>query len=186
MGWTSYHANEYKHGTIDRKAECDKLYNWEDETHICRVLKSRMIGSTYYAAVERTEKGNGFTSVIAVITLTKVDIKDWFNFSYKCMDETFEPFYYDCPKSIINLLTPTENEHAIKWRKKCREKLEEIKLKDLPVGTIIKWKVNGEEIIVTKNAPNFQFKKCWYGTDYGTYVPVTRIKTFEVIKKGEY
>ena len=34
------------------------------------------------------------------------------------------PYYYDCPKGILDLLTPTDNECANDWRRKCREKKE--------------------------------------------------------------
>jgi hypothetical protein len=64
MGWTSYYADvKYRNGRpyIDRKAECDKLFNWDAKnesgeiTGNVRVLKSRMVGSTYYAAVKTTD-----------------------------------------------------------------------------------------------------------------------------------
>ncbi len=37
-------------------------------------------------------------------------IKDYFNFSYNDMDESAGPSYYDCPKGILDMLTPTEYE----------------------------------------------------------------------------
>ena len=52
MGWTSYHANYYKNGTIDRKRECD---NYFDKGN-CKILKSAMVGSTYYAAIKKGEE----------------------------------------------------------------------------------------------------------------------------------
>jgi hypothetical protein len=65
MGWTSYHASTTynpKTGrrTIDRKAECDDHLNcdaisYPDGKVIGKyeVLKSRMVGATYYAAVKK-------------------------------------------------------------------------------------------------------------------------------------
>ena len=59
MGWTEYHATHYKHGKIDRKAECDELFNDfmvdKNNNRIGKfeVLKSTMVGSTYYAAVKK-------------------------------------------------------------------------------------------------------------------------------------
>ena len=47
MGWTEYHAAYYKNGKVDRKAELDAMYNWEDENRKVEVLKSSMVGSTY-------------------------------------------------------------------------------------------------------------------------------------------
>lgn len=45
MGWTEYLATHYKNGTVNRKAECDVLF----DNSKTKVLKSRMVGSTYYA-----------------------------------------------------------------------------------------------------------------------------------------
>ena len=56
MGWTGIHATYYKNGTVDRKRECD--YYWEgglNSGHF-KVVKSRMVGSTYYAAVKGLKK----------------------------------------------------------------------------------------------------------------------------------
>ena len=142
MGWTEYHAPCYKNGKIDRRAEMDTYYNWEDENHKVEVLKSSMVGSTYYAAVKSINKTNGYEGVNAVICLTSTNIKDYFNFAYKDMDESCGPYKYDCPKGILDLLTPTENEYALEWRRQCYENLAAKKnpnaFNKLPVGTVIK------------------------------------------------
>ena len=52
MGWTSYHASYYKNGTVDRKKECDDVFSKGD----CKILKSAMVGSTYYAAIKKVKK----------------------------------------------------------------------------------------------------------------------------------
>ena len=115
-----------------------------------------MVGSTYYGAIQRlvkyagnNEKGERIyvprseneKSIFAAIFLTSTDAKDYYNFSYKEMDETVGPCYYDCPKGILDLLTPTNNEWANNWRTKCREQLEKKKnpnsLNKLPEGTVI-------------------------------------------------
>lgn len=171
MGWTSYHATFYKNGIVDRKAEIDSM--WNDDK--CKVLKSTMKGSVYYGAIKKEEK------VFAVVFLTSVDNKDYFNFSYKDMDETMNPFYYDCPVGILKLLTETDSEYALEWRKKCNEKHEQKKaessdpnsLKKLSVGTkivfIAKYGTNaneaGDEITLTK-VTNFNGKSFWYGLGY--------------------
>ena len=162
MGWLEYRAEHYKNGKVDRKAEMDSKYNWEDESRKVEVLKSSMVGSTYYAAVKSLNKTNGYECVTAVICLTSTNAKDYFNFAYKDMDETMGPYKYDCPKGILELLTPTDNEYANKWRELCRERLAEKKdpnaLKNLPVGTKIKvimpfdtnYHKAGQEVILTK------------------------------------
>ena len=156
MGWTSYHATYYKKGKVDRKAECDAYWTEGLNRGHYNVLKSAMVGSTYYAAiqqlkkiVEKNEEGENIyedipqneREIFAIIFLTSTDIKQYFNFSYKPMDETMDPYQYDCPKGILNLLTPTDNEYAKEWREKCYEKIAEKKnpnaFKNLPVGSVI-------------------------------------------------
>ena len=154
MGWTWYNANYYKKGKIDRKAECDSYFEYKNSPY--KVLKSSMVGSTYYAAIQ---KGN---IVCAAVFLTSTCMNDYYNFGYKDMDETCGPYQYDCPKSILDLLTPTDSEYANEWRRKCKEKRESSKtafsLSKLPIGTQIKFTLTfdtsrnnkGEEIILTK------------------------------------
>ena len=142
MGWLEYRAEHYKNGKVDRKAEMDSQFNYEDENRCVDVLKSSMVGSTYYAAVKSLNKTNGYECVTAVVCLTSTSSKGYFNFAYKDMDETCGPYKYDCPKAILDLLTPTENEYALEWRKQCYEQLAKKKnpnaLNKLPVGTEIK------------------------------------------------
>jgi hypothetical protein len=120
------------------------------------VLKSSMVGSVYYAAVKPLQRyskdadGNEIIvdiptdeqKVFGAVFLTSTDNKDHFNFSYKDMDESYGPCYYDCPKGILDLLTPTENEYANEWRKTCYENIKTKKnpngLSKLPVGSVIK------------------------------------------------
>jgi hypothetical protein len=45
-------------------------------------------------------------------------------FGYKDMEESMGPCEDDCPRSILDLLTPTENDHAQDWRRRCRARLE--------------------------------------------------------------
>ncbi len=154
MGWTWYNATHYKKGKIDRKAECDKQFTYEGSPY--EVLKSSMVGSTYYGAIKKGDM------VIGVVFLTKTNTKDYYNFGYKDMDETCGPYQFDCPKTILDLLTPTDNECANEWRRKCNEKRESKKtafgLNKLPVGTKIKFTLTfntarnkkGDEIILTK------------------------------------
>lgn len=149
MGWTSYHASFYKNGKIDRKAECDSIMNCDmvGDKGRYEVLKSAMVGSTYYAAVKKTIFKTGAKpekeSVFGVVMLTSVNNKDYLNFSYKDMDESAGPGYYDCPKGILDVLTPTEYEWAKEWRERCYENIKKKKspdaLSNLPIGSEIKF-----------------------------------------------
>lgn len=173
MGWTSYHATFYKdNGAVDRKAEIDNMWNTDGKFE---VLKSAMNGSTYYGAIKRENE------VFAVVYLTSGDSKDYFNFSYKDMDETMCPYYYDCPIGILKLLSETDNECALEWRKNCYERHNQKKaekknpnsLKNLPVGSwisfVAKHETNannaGDEITLVKVA-RYGGKPYWYGYGY--------------------
>ena len=172
MGWTSFHATFYnKNNDVDRKAECDNYFNnkWY------RLEKSVIKGSTYYAAVTPLFRSNfnyneeGWEPIpeseqktVAFIILTYVNCKEYHNFSYKIMDETAGPYYYDCPESILKLLSPTDNEFATKWRENCRIKNHTIKEKQrlakLPYGAKIEVLMpcdagmfhTGDKVVLTK------------------------------------
>ena len=146
MGWTSYQATYFtKRGTIDRKAECDAYFMEGLNAGHYKVLKSTIRGSVYYAAVNDMVRyvgrdGNGKSvyepiedgNVWAAVFLTSVKGSEFY---YKDMDETCGPCYYDCPKSILGLLSETDSEWANECRKKCIEESEKPSLASLPIGT---------------------------------------------------
>ncbi len=197
MGWTSYHATHYKNGKVNRKAECDAYFTEGLNEGFYRLEKSTMIGSVYYAAVTGLKRYNEGKKedvpkdeqhTFGVVFLTSVDSKDYYNFSYKDMDETCGPFCYDCPESILKLLSPTTSEFAQKWRDGCRKhrKLRKA-LNDLPVGSVIEFeRVDGTKRYV-KHAPAFQFKKpFWYNPEGHSYIPNKNIPDgYCVIKEGK-
>lgn len=201
MGWTNQHAEFYKkNGEIDRKAELDKIFSQEEHDGsdynggTChypqyKVLKSTMVGTVYYAAIEISEEATPEdTRVFAMVALTSVDKKDYFNFGYKDMSESMHPYYYDCPKGILDLLTHTDIKEANDWRGTCREKLKNKKektgLNHLPIGTQIKFTSNGKEVKLFKHEPGYQFKRpFWF--DGVHYWKTTQIpEEFEIIKVG--
>jgi len=135
MGWTSYMARNWKNGKVDIVAEVEEELNSENEKGKWTVLKSAKYGSTVYSAVEYLNKETNEKEVFATVFLTNTRNGE---FSYKDMDETCGPCYYDCPESILKLLTSTESEWANEWRAKCREYRKKAKeLKSLPIGTKI-------------------------------------------------
>lgn len=181
MGWTSYHATYYKkNGTIDRKAECDAYFMEGLNAGFYRIVKSTLIGSVYYAAVENLkrykENENGkyiienisFTErkIWAAVFLTSVDSREYYNFSYKDMDETMGPSDNNCPLSVLSLLSPTDNKYANEWRQRCLAHIQKEKtpyaLKNLPIGAVIRFSFMNHEYIVEKCGPTHQFKSCWW------------------------
>lgn len=200
MGWTSYVPWRRKaNGEIDRKAECDDLLNEEQFT----ILKSNMVGTTYYAAIKtklkmvdyQLEGSLGLYQTIpedeqevwAAVVLTSVQNG---TFYYKDMSEDVGPSDSKCPASILKLLTPTENEYANAWRKRCWENIEKKKdpksLSNLPIGAVIQFPWNGKSTRVVKRAPNKQFKRTWWhNVENNTYIPQRYIpENYEVIKAG--
>lgn len=158
MGWDYHHAEHYRNDKIDRKAELDDEFTWESETRSYEVLKSQMVGSTYYAAVKCHIFETQEEYVWALVCLTRTDTKDYFNFGKKAMDETEGPYKFDCPVAILDLLTPTDNEIANAWRKKCREYKKLPKLSSIKEGGSIqfvlshdtKYHKEGETIVLNK------------------------------------
>ena len=191
MGWLEYQATHYKNGKVDRKAEMDAIYNWEDEVRGAEVVKSAMVGSTYYAAIRSFNKTNGFECITAVVCLTSTNNKSYYNFAYKDMDETMGPYKFDCPKTILDLLPPTDNEYALAWRNACRENLAKKKDKDvlskLPIGTEIEFILNGTTHRAFKRSAGFQFKRpFWMMLTADGYISTKRIPCdYQVIKRGE-
>ena len=200
MGWTWQHATHYKNGKVDRKAECDAYFN-EDNKGCYVVEKSALVGTVYYAAIRyigrRNYKTNEITEipaseqeVFAVIFLTGMNVKDYFNFGYKDMEESMHPYYYDCPAGILKLLSPTDNASANEWRENCRQRAAQKKadkknpdsLENLPIGTVIR--VRDKELV--KTAPMAQFKTpFWMRTDAYLYHSKKEIKRcgFEIVSR---
>lgn len=137
MGWTETRAMHRKaNGKPDVKAELDAIYEWSDQIHTSKVLKSQIVRgefckSVYYA----TAPG--------------------FDFMYKDMDEFAAPAEQHCPASILDLLTKTDHEWANEWRKACRKNAEDkafrAKLARLPIGTEIEWQLDDDEQISIGN-----------------------------------
>ena len=126
MGWScvkdfSFEWNGFAKAK-DRKDFLDNEWNntkvLDSKSHF-EVAKSSMVGSTYYAAIKRVNPEGRVEKVFALITMTS---KCGNELSFKEMDETQGPYLFDCPKSILKLLTPTDNEYALKWRKGCERR----------------------------------------------------------------
>lgn len=170
MGWDYHHeVAPYNRRTICRS----NIGNGYE------VVKDAVVGTTYYAAVKSPRDGK----VGAVIILTKIDRNGYCNFGMKWLGEEDGPFKCECPKSVLDALSPTDNESAIEWREKCRANKKDTTLKDAPVGTKLKVTLkNGEVRTVVKMAPEYQFKSWWLlveGTI--TYIPRNRVKKAEVV-----
>jgi hypothetical protein len=136
-----------------------------------------MVVTTYYGAIE-VKRNNIVDKVFGVVFLTTVTDRHWI--CYKDMDDTMIPYNYDCPISILNLLTPTDDANANEWRRLCREhkaNKKEHNLGSLPIGTVIKWTDNlGNEHKAYKHDKGYQFKTpFWMDISNTFYVKKTHI-----------
>jgi len=137
MEWTSYHARNYKNGKINRKAECDAYFSEGCNKDYFKIMHSSMIETVYYAAIQSIAENiivndglkeylekrpikNG--KIYGVVIITKTNMRNHYNFSYKVINENMGPCYYNCPKKIIKMLSATDNEYANKWREMCLNK----------------------------------------------------------------
>jgi len=89
------------------------------------VLDSAIVNfREYYAAVERLNTETNERMVFAAIIMISYHRTGPYSASemcYKDMDETSMPYLFKCPVRILNLLTETDNENALKWRQACRD-----------------------------------------------------------------
>lgn len=186
MGWTGLYVAhntgiEYTtRGTVDRKATLDKRFTCasSDGLRTWEVVKSTLRGSTYYAAVRTVDAGAGTVTTWALVCLTSVTGKGWNQyFNYKDMSEDMGPYSYDCPVSILDMLSDTDSKCAQEWRAACREKAAKKKaenknpdsLKNLPVGSVItficQWDMTGGtkrgDTITLQKVQKWDGKTCW-------------------------
>lgn len=106
MGWSSIYTGRLT--SQEKKQRIDRVRMWGGE----EVVKSCMVGTTYYAAVRRKEDG----VIYAVVALTQMEDGE---FGFKDISEICGPVEEKCPVGILKLLSPTDNKLAQEWRKRC-------------------------------------------------------------------
>jgi hypothetical protein len=196
MGWTYFeplaHQKTAK-GEPKRKEILDNEMNdsrWE-------VVKSSMVGSTYYAAI-RLKAEDRPNMVIAVVCLTSVQTSyGKKQFGYKDMTENEGPNARQCPASILDLLTPTESEYALGWREDCRKYAESKRVsnkdakawKNIPLGAKIIWTapheirwgasktaVKGDKLVFQKSMHGRSKQAAWVSWTYMVRLPASQVK----------
>ena len=156
MGWISLHLSKGE----SAKAYLDNvyggiIYDKSGEPIIeHKILKSVLVNfREYYCALSIVDNRTGSKRVIAGVAKIEYNNKDYYDFSYKAMDETSGPFLYNCPESVFNLLTETDNEFAIEWREKQKKIIDQKKiLSSMTPGSEIFFKMNeqSETRVLTK------------------------------------
>lgn len=181
MVWRSFYTDRYARGNIDRKSTIEQdILPPELE-----VVKSAMLGAIYYAGVRM----RGTYIVFGIVIRTRVSNNSDDNFSYMLYYETDLPEYFDCPKSVLDVLSPTADQRALRWRNLCNIKLKQkeqhqVNYDRLSVGTILKVRVKGEMVNIEKMMPDSAHKANWWrrlDTNETFYLYNNR-KHFEIVK----
>ena len=116
MGWT-YICRPLRHDETPDSYLREKsgALNWSKHDDATgdrhEVIASAMVGSVWYGALKITYASTPGTSrVVALVFLTSQRKGE--GFGWKDMSEDMGPNECDCPKRILDLLTPTESEYA--------------------------------------------------------------------------
>jgi len=121
MGWLYMKSLK---GHSGPRQYLDAQFTYERPDATSKVLLSALVGMrVYYAAVEQVRKATGAREVWVLICLVRYNPHDpeGYIFGYKDMEESMGPYECDCPERILDLLTPTDRQHALQWRERCRE-----------------------------------------------------------------
>lgn len=121
MGWLYMQSLDGHNGP---RGYLDAQFTYERPEAVSKVLKSAFVTPrVYYAAVEHITKATGARVVWALVCLVYYNPRDreGFVFGYKDMGESAGPCETECPEAILDLLTETDREYALEWRKRCRE-----------------------------------------------------------------
>ena len=106
------------------------LFGWSTRKqlidHLCygngvETLKRKFVGNNMWA-VQRTKDGITF----ACLYLIKGRNESRDGWGYKDCDETMGPYDHNFPVSWLDLLSPIESEYANEWRKRVRERAEQM------------------------------------------------------------
>lgn len=134
MGWMYMHRDK---GVTDKEF-FSKEFNYSENGNEGRVIETSRKGSIVYIAYQTRRDDSDTYRVSAIVCLTSWNHKEKFNFGYKDIDESMGPVECNCPEKILDLLTPTEQEYAVKWRNKCRDNIKRHKnLPKLSEGMIV-------------------------------------------------
>lgn len=127
MGWTCTHK--------DVGLSLDEFFEEELQDDIFKFVgKSYSKGNTYYRAMKDTRSNEVFCMVV----LVRYTHKSYYNFEYKDMTDNMGPCEANCPNYILDLLTPTDNSYANKWREVCRKHNE--RKSAIKVGAVLRFK----------------------------------------------
>jgi hypothetical protein len=119
MGYTMTHRPKGV-GTVEFLRQCAEF---DTETECRRMLAGAATLTEAYLAVEWLDKASGDRRVYALVFILSHTRDGYYNFGWKGMSEDEGPRPCNCPPRILTLLTPTDKEWALQWRKRCRESI---------------------------------------------------------------
>ena len=136
------------------------------------------------------EKPEAACDIWAVVFLTSIDSRSYYNFSYKIISEDMGPCEDKCPESILKRLSPTDSPWANEWRERCWENVKKKKspdaLHNLPIGTVIQYMRSDDTVVkLWKHQPAYQFKRpFWFHEESGRYLSSKWIpENYEVVSR---
>ena len=118
MGWTSKRYSEATHANFAKVAHrfVDKELAYEIGS--CKILK-------YHLHTEEEDNHELYLAVkipngkiTMFVVLVKIEKEEIY---WKMMDESVMPFYFNAPKYLLDMLSPTSDEYSLKWREKAKQ-----------------------------------------------------------------
>ena len=116
MGWTT----TYKPAGTSVDSFFDKEFAGSSIEFVGKGCLKNL--SEYYRACYN-KKTNTYFALVCRIHFER---DSYYNFSYKDMDESENPYFYNCPKRIMDIIERSQpiNEYAKKWRAKVHKVLD--------------------------------------------------------------
>lgn len=144
MEWLSFHID----GELNTIAEVKRRRERRIEGKTEKIVKALSRNNVVYAAVRIKEREK---EIIQGEVFVFSKCTDYENISYCHYTENENPEYWKCPKSILKLLSDTQNERAVLWRKRCQEYIikqkDPLSLNNLPLHTKIQLETEESKIL---------------------------------------
>jgi hypothetical protein len=123
----SWEIVQERNGTVDLKRILYDRLSGEDTVHATAWMVGKlelrglaayacMFEHKYFDSERHSQEGVG------VVIMIEPQPQEG-RFHIKVMDEREGPLAYDCPKEVLDLLTPTDDPKALAWRARCKERL---------------------------------------------------------------
>lgn len=129
MGWlTMSFSSMGGHKTAKSYLDAQLTYDHkldDGSTQGLRVLASSCPGNRVYYAAAQTITNGVPGEIFAVVCLVKWSphSRSGEQFGYKDASESMGPGEAECPADILSLLTTTDREYALDWRRRCLARL---------------------------------------------------------------